>query len=244
MVTLSIVIPTYNEGKYLGKLLKSIKKQDFHDYEILVSDSKSRDNTVSLAKKFGAKVISGPRKGPGYARNIGGKKAKGRVLLFLDADVILPHKNIFSKVIYAVSREHFVGGTSTFKAAEGTKTARFFFRLASKILSSLYALKKPIGAPGFFIFVRKDIFNRVHGFDTELPYCEDHDFSMKMRKFGKLKLLKEKILVSSRRFKTGGIKNIIKEFYFTTRFFIQGKDYFEKRKIKFKPANELKRGKH
>lgn len=85
---LSIVIPAKNEEIYLPKLLKSIKKQNFCDYEIIVADADSIDRTKEIAQKYRAKVVKGGM--PGRGRNAGAKVAKGEVLLFLDADVLLP----------------------------------------------------------------------------------------------------------------------------------------------------------
>jgi len=86
MVELSIVIPTYNEEKYLPHLLKAIKRQTFKDYEIIVSDNHSKDKTRVIAKQFGCKIVDGGL--PGKARNNGAKVAKGKYIFFLDADVV------------------------------------------------------------------------------------------------------------------------------------------------------------
>ena len=85
---LSIVIPTYNEEEYLPRLLASIRSQRFEGYEIVVADARSTDRTRQIAERFGARVVEGGMPGPG--RNLGAVAAKGDLLLFLDADVILP----------------------------------------------------------------------------------------------------------------------------------------------------------
>ena len=86
----SIVIPTLNEEKYLPILLQSIKKQDFKDYEIIISDAFSIDKTIEIAKEYGARVIRDKKKLPARQRNNGVKIAKGEIILFLDADTKLP----------------------------------------------------------------------------------------------------------------------------------------------------------
>ena len=50
---LSIIIPAYNEERYLPKLLNCIKKQTYRDYEVIVADANSKDKTRQIAKKFG-----------------------------------------------------------------------------------------------------------------------------------------------------------------------------------------------
>ena len=85
---LSIIIPCLNEEEYLPLLLESVKKQKFLDYEIILADAGSKDKTLQIAKKYNCKIVPGGL--PSKGRNQGAKKAKGDLLLFLDADVILP----------------------------------------------------------------------------------------------------------------------------------------------------------
>ena len=87
---LSIVIPAFNEEKYLTRLLDSIKKQTYKNYEIIIADADSKDNTRKMAKKYGCKVIKGGI--PAVGRNNGAKVAKGDILLFMDADAIIGEK--------------------------------------------------------------------------------------------------------------------------------------------------------
>jgi len=67
---LSIIIPALNEEKYLPLLLKSLKSQNFNEYEIIVVDAGSSDKTVDIAKEYGCKVVKGGV--PGAGRNRGG----------------------------------------------------------------------------------------------------------------------------------------------------------------------------
>ena len=84
---LSIIIPTHNEENYLPKLLKCIKKQDYKDYEIIIGDSFSTDKTIEIARNYGCRIIKDtvPNGGPAMGRNNAAKKARGEMLLFLDA---------------------------------------------------------------------------------------------------------------------------------------------------------------
>src|SRR5687767_8595987 len=85
---ISIIIPTFNEEQYLPKLLKSIEAQTVQPTEIIVVDAYSVDTTRKIAKSYNCKVIDGGV--PAKARNLGAKIASQPILLFLDADVILP----------------------------------------------------------------------------------------------------------------------------------------------------------
>ncbi len=87
---ISIVIPTYNAVEKLTKLLSSLCASSFKDYEILVMDDGSTDNTYELAHRFPIRILpTGGRLGPACARNLGAGHAKGDLLLFLDSDVIV-----------------------------------------------------------------------------------------------------------------------------------------------------------
>ncbi len=86
---ISIIIPAYNSEETIEKLLISIRKSTFSDYEIIIVDDHSSDNTAKVSQKYSDTVITlKDRSGPARARNIGAEKAKGDILLFLDADVI------------------------------------------------------------------------------------------------------------------------------------------------------------
>src|SRR3989338_2156551 len=87
----SIIIPAYNEEKVIVACIEAAKKQrgDF-DYEIIVVDNASTDNTKMVAEKFGVKVLSEGRPGVGRARRTGTEAARGELILQIDADTRLP----------------------------------------------------------------------------------------------------------------------------------------------------------
>ena len=238
MVKLSIIIPTLNEEEYLERLLKSIKKQDFKEYEIIVSDSKSEDNTIKVAKKYGAKIVIGEKKGPGHGRNMGVKKSKGKYLLFIDADVILPDKKTFTKAIKALKNETFAGGVAISYGCDGNFIHNLMVTVGLKFYESLVKLNIPI-APGFFMFTRKELFEKVGGFDEELPVGEDLKFLKSICSYGKPKLLNCKIKISSRRLSEGGLLKTIKDYFPTTIAYFLNEDY-SKKNFKFEAASEIK----
>ena len=85
--TISVIIPAYNEEKYLAKTLASIKSQTFQDFEIIVVASSCNDRTASIARQFDCETIEANTRCPADNRNLGAKKAKGCILVFWDADV-------------------------------------------------------------------------------------------------------------------------------------------------------------
>jgi len=88
---ISIVIPTYNCEAYLEELFDSIIAQTFTEYEVIVVDDGSTDDTEALVKRYaGIQYIKLPdNQGPQYARNRGYEEANGEYLIFMDADVLL-----------------------------------------------------------------------------------------------------------------------------------------------------------
>ncbi len=86
MPKFSIIIPVHNVEKYLKTCLDSVKNQTFKDYEVLIVDDGSTDNSMSIAKKYNFTLIESDYVGVSEARNIAIKKAKGEYLVFLDSD--------------------------------------------------------------------------------------------------------------------------------------------------------------
>lgn len=84
---ISIVIPVYNDASKLGRLLYSLKQQTFKDFEIIVIDDCSNDNTPDVAKKYASKFIRNKsNKGPAFSRNAGIKNSSGKIIAFTDSD--------------------------------------------------------------------------------------------------------------------------------------------------------------
>ncbi len=86
-MTLSVIIPAYNAEKTLKRLLVSLTEQNFKDFEIIVINDCSTDNTSKIAETYDCNLIElKENHGPAYCRNLGVKKAKGEILVFTDSD--------------------------------------------------------------------------------------------------------------------------------------------------------------
>jgi len=197
---LSIVIPTLNEEKHLPLLLESIKKQDFKSYEMIIADYNSKDKTKKIAKKYGCKIVSGgiPAKG----RNNGAKVAKGNLLLFLDADAVLPEK-VFSKALKEFKKRKLKIATFFLLPSEKNKLSTFFFSFFYNF--PIFVLEKILPHAAMAILVDKKLFNKLGGFDEKIKLAEDHDLARRAVKLGKYGIIKSsKVHVSDRRFKKEG----------------------------------------
>ncbi len=86
MPKFSIIVPVYNVEKYLKKCLDSIKKQTFKDYEVIIVNDGTKDNSMNIAKEYNFKIVNQKNSGLSVARNTGVKHATGEYLIFLDSD--------------------------------------------------------------------------------------------------------------------------------------------------------------
>lgn len=206
----SVIIPTYNEAENLPNLLDCLKRQTFRDFEIIVADNKSTDETCAIAEKYGAKVVEGGL--PAEGRNNGARHAQGEILVFLDADALCGddflEKNIRSFVArmgeFAMPRIKTSSGDFRDKIIFGFHD---FWLLATKKI-------KPF-TMGFSIFIRRDIFEKINGFDEKMNLGEDADLGFRLKKAGfRFVVLPSPILVSARRFiKHGRVRHSAKMIY-------------------------------
>ena len=86
MPRFSIIVPVYNVEEYIDKCLKSIYNQTYKDFEVIVVNDGTKDNSMEYVKKYDAIVINQENKGLSAARNIGASKAKGEYIIFIDSD--------------------------------------------------------------------------------------------------------------------------------------------------------------
>jgi len=185
-IKFSIIIPTKNEEKYLPDLLKDIKRQkNIKNYEIIVSDNNSSDKTRTIAKNFNCKIVDGGL--PSKARNNGGKIAKGKYLIFFDADVRLISETYIYDIIELMKQKDIDCIIPTIKA----NTKNLFDKFVFEIISSFVFLTKPIYTLSFGanIFCSKKAFEKVRGFDENLIFAEDIDFTNKISKLYRTKTL-------------------------------------------------------
>ena len=205
----SVVITTKNEEAYIEKTLQSVKNQTYKNLEIIVSDACSSDKTVQIAKKYGSKVIIKDTN-IAQGRNAAVKLAKGEILAFVDADTIL-NKHWIKKVVDHFRNKDLV---AVLGSPDPMKTRNHREKILN-ILTCWHRLAKFLGLPvvgvcsiGFAI--RKDIFEKIHGFREDLFVAEDTDLELRARRVGKVIIESEiKNSWSWRRFEKGGYVNWI-----------------------------------
>ena len=197
---LSIIIPTWNEEKYFPKLLDCIKNQTFKNYEIIIADANSTDDTTRIAMRHGCKVVKGGL--PSVGRNNGAKKAKGEILLFLDADVQFDNKFLENSINEIKDRNIDAAGTKIYPLSNKLIDRIFLriFNFWSILTQGFYP-----NAFGGGIFCKKSIHKKINGFDETIKLSEDMDYVKRAGKIGKFRILKNvKIGFSMRRYENEG----------------------------------------
>lgn len=206
---LSCVIITLNEEKNLPKLLDSLKRQTFKDFEVIVADYNSKDKTREIAKAYRCKLTQGGDYSTG--RNNGAKVAKADYLLFLDADSIFSRR--FLEINFKKFKQSRKGtGTSPVEPISKKIVDRLFFK-GYDYWSILMSKISPHCA-GCAIFSTKKVFNLVGGFDPKIVFAENQDFTRRARKYGFI-IVPEPVFTSVRRMDQKGRFRFFLEYVYT-----------------------------
>ncbi len=191
---ISVIIPVYNEEKIIERSLASVLGRK--DLEVIVVDGGSSDNTVSLVSKYPVRLLSS-EKNRANQLNAAAEQAQGDIFLFLHGDCFLQKGSL--EVVRAAVRQGFVGGCFKQKIISNKFIYRFIEtsgNIRAKVFKVFYGDQA--------IFVRKDVFLKVGGFDR-LPLFDDVAFSKKLKKIGRTCVLNKEVSTFPRRWEAGGI---------------------------------------
>ena len=220
----SIVIPAYNEEKYIGKTLESIKnleKSDF-DTEVIVVDPHSTDKTAEIAKSYGAKVALIPHKGIGFARQQGIIQSKGEIIAFTDADTIVP-KDWLNRHVKVLKQEGVVCSCGGFKFVDGKFPILQFANYIQPIF--IYLFDRLFGQPlatGQNMAFWKDKALSIGGFNENILVMEDTDLAVRMTKIGKVIYQPTLVIYTSGRRSVEGWQYFVRAGSSFLEFFILG----------------------
>lgn len=216
----SVIIPAYNDATYVDRLLEALTKQNFSDFEVIVSDAQSKDGTVELVKNFveklNIKLVESPPKGPAAGRNKGAKVARGEWLLFLDADDDIDDPDFISTILEITKKKGWQSSTTIMRVREATILERTGTYLNYQYTKLLAHTKHPV-AGGWCIFTRRDLFEKHNGFNEKIQLGEDYDYISRVGKYGFGFIEDTYYYLDLRRFREEGLKfgfkNIWNEIY-------------------------------
>ena len=169
-----MIIPTLNEAETLAATLEAVPP----GAELIVSDGGSADDSVSIAERHGARVVTGER-GRALQMNRGAKAAAGDILLFVHADCVLG-PDTRDSIVHALEDSQTVGGAFTLRIRDASWGLKLIARTSN---FRARHLGTPYGDQG--LFVRRSAFDQVGGY-PELPFMEDVALVRELGKMGKL----------------------------------------------------------
>lgn len=191
---ISVVIPAYNSGVTIASTIRSVLLQTCNDFEIIVVDDGSKDNTVTCAKALGerVRVVCQDNRGAAAARNRGLAEAKGDYVAFLDSDDLWLAKKLEMQLatlekdkrvdavqcgVYLVNNSLQVIGANDCDPSQDSLLDFLFFRNLAGISSTL--------------LIRREKMLSLGGFDKDLVILEDWDFACRLAKHGSIKSLSD-----------------------------------------------------
>jgi len=188
---ISFIIPVLNEEKIIEKTLKWISEYD-GEKEIILSDGRSTDKTIEIAKKYTDKIVvySGTvRQTISDARNLGASVAKGDYLAFVDADVSIKNPNEFFKTAlnYFKENDKMVAVTGYIKVLPEyeTKVDKIIFTCFNYMWIFVSNVLHIGAAFGEFQLIKTDVFRKLKGYDKKHIGGEDHEMFRRLARAGK-----------------------------------------------------------
>lgn len=194
----SIVVPTYNEEKYIIGLLESVRRQTVAPLEVILVDASS-DRTRQIAEQYGAKVVDQEVRRVSWARMRGFEVAKGDIVVSSDADTVLAD-NYVERVIQSLENAKFSAVFGPVYLSDGPWLFKLFSRTLFSIFLRLSVLIHRPNLNGMNFACRKSSYTASGGFDLEMVTGEDVYLGRMLLKTGKIRYQSGvKVYTSARR---------------------------------------------
>jgi len=178
----SVIIPVYNGGKTLGSCLKSLYKSSYPDFECIIVDDHSNDNTLDVVKSFETKVLRMNRKrGAAHARNKGAEASRGDILLFIDADITV-YPDALAKVVKAFKENHEI--SALFGSYDDQPGCTNFLSQYRNLLHHYIHQTSREDASTFWTgcgAIKKEVFLKVGKFNESCRMMEDIEFGYNLK---------------------------------------------------------------
>jgi len=182
MESISVIIPTYNRKALLKKAIDSVLNQSYQEFELIIIDDGSTDETKELIRKYNNRVcyVFQENKGPSFARNQGIKTSKADYIAFLDSDDWWDKDKL--KIQYELMQENkdcLISHTQEIWHKDG----KIFNQKKKhkKYSGNIFDKCLPICAVSMStVMIKRELFDEVGFFDESLPCCEDYDFWLRV----------------------------------------------------------------
>jgi glycosyltransferase involved in cell wall biosynthesis len=179
-----VIIPTKNEEGNIGRCLDSIKlvEWDPQQFEVIVVDNGSSDQTPRIAQMKGARLYVQPRLTISGLRNFAASQSRGRILAFMDADCVVDRLWLREASRYLDRLDVVLFGSPPRVPPEATWVQRAWYQVRRKKV----AVGETVWLESMNMFVRREAFFSCGGFDESLVTCEDYDLSLRVARRGKV----------------------------------------------------------
>lgn len=231
MPFVSVIIPTYNRRQFVCDAIDSVLNQTYKDYEILVVDDASADETYEFLKeKYKDKIIlirNKENRGVSFSRNIGMKNSKGEYICFLDSDDIWKKNKLAQQIEFFKNHpDSVVNQTEEIWLKDGKfknqkkKHAKPNGECFTKILSICLVCASAV-------IIKREIFNEVGLFDESLEVCEDFELWLRIGAKYPIHLLPEALTIK----RSGHSDQLSAKFWGMDRFRVIGLEKISKNQL-------------
>ena len=249
MPEISIITPFYSSEKFLEQCILSVVEQDFQDFELILINDGSKDNSLNIAQKFAQdkriKIFSKENEGQGIARNFALNKAEGKITLYLDSDDWL-EKNALFEIYQKFKKDDcdiiFFNAYKFFEETKQKNEYRYIDSYFLKFKENIFSAKSApdiifnTGGLPFRAYKKKFLIeNNIEYSKTK--FIEDSQFYIKALLYAnKISCLNQylvnyRVHKNSTTFTQNNRINTIKDTFFVCENIIKNSDYFENKKI-------------
>lgn len=213
---ISIVIPSYNEELYLPLLLEDLAEQTIYDFEVIIADGASTDKTkikaMAFKKRLPLRFLISPKQQVAAQRNYGAAHAKGKYVIFLDADMRVK-KDFVAQLLEAVSHSKRLLFIPAHIPDSDYTHDELLYKIQSFFIELSHHTKKPFTYGPTALFL-KTFFDHIGGYDETVVFAEDQEIIQRARDAGVVAQLLPQVEVyfSTRRYENEGRLNVMRKY--------------------------------